>query len=61
VKLFNRRVKGTEKFWGRSGAESILQLRAALLSEDGQLERHMKTLPLSPFRNYKNRGTGKAA
>jgi hypothetical protein len=28
VKLFNRRVKGTEKFWSESGAEDVLQLRA---------------------------------
>lgn len=33
VKLFNRRVKGTEKFWSESGAEAVLQLRADYLSE----------------------------
>jgi hypothetical protein len=32
VKLFNRRVKGTEKFWSEDGAEAILQLRADYLS-----------------------------
>jgi hypothetical protein len=35
IKEFNYRVKGTEKFWDDpSGAEAILTLRAALLSED---------------------------
>lgn len=34
IKQINRRVKGTEKFWLEGGAEAILQLRAAYLSED---------------------------
>jgi hypothetical protein len=55
VKLFNRRVKGTEKSWGETGAEAILQLRAASLSEDGRLEEHLKSQPCSPFRTYKAR------
>ena len=33
VKRFNRRVKGTEKFWSEEGAEAVLQLRADYLSE----------------------------
>jgi hypothetical protein len=61
VKVFNRRVKGTEKFWGEVGGEAILQLRAAFLSEDGRLDRHLKERPSSPFRNYKARKIGKAA
>lgn len=61
VKVFNRRVKGTEKFWGDAGSEAILQVRAAFLSEDGRLDRHMKERPSSPFRNYKARKIGKAA
>jgi hypothetical protein len=61
VKVFNRRVKGTEKFWSEAGAEAILQLRAAFLSEDGRLDRHLKERPSSPFRNYKARKTGEAA
>jgi hypothetical protein len=61
VKVFNRRVKGSEKFWSEAGAEAILQLRAAFLSEDGRLDRHLKERPSSPFRNYKARKTGKAA
>jgi len=61
VKIFNRRVKGSEKFWNEAGAEAILQLRAAFLSEDGRLDRHLKQRPSSPFRNYKARKTGEAA
>lgn len=38
VKRFNRRVKGTEKFWSEEGAEAILQLRADYLSETEPLE-----------------------
>jgi hypothetical protein len=36
IKQFNKRVKGTEKFWLRGGAEAILQSRAAYLSDDGR-------------------------
>jgi len=39
VKQFNRRVKGTEKFWLKSGVEAVLQVRAAYLSNDGRVER----------------------
>jgi hypothetical protein len=39
VKLFNRRVKGSEKFWSEAGAEAILQLRADYLSETEPLDR----------------------
>ena len=38
VKQFNRRVKGTEKFWSEEGAEAILQLRADHLSETEPME-----------------------
>jgi hypothetical protein len=53
IKQFNRRVKGTEKFWNEDQAETILQLRAAQLSEDDRLSKHLKTRPISPFRQYK--------
>jgi len=46
VKEINYRVKGTEMFWNNpDGAEAILQVRAAALSEDNRLLRHLKTRP----------------
>jgi hypothetical protein len=51
---FNARVKGREKFWNRpEGAEAILQVRAALLSEDDPLGRHFAQRPGSPYRRRK--------
>jgi hypothetical protein len=45
------RVKGRQKFWNRpAGAEAILQLRAAVLSEDDRLERHFAGRPGNPYR-----------
>ncbi|MCX5670251.1 MAG: hypothetical protein NTU94_02880 [Planctomycetota bacterium] len=38
IKQVNHRVKGTEKFWVRGGAEAVLAVRAAYLSEDGRAE-----------------------
>lgn len=50
IKQINLRVKGTEMFWDDpDGAEAILQVRAAALSEDGRLERYLKTRPGWPF------------
>ena len=47
----NARVKSEQKYWNRgAGAEAILQLRAALLSEDGRLDRHLAARPGSPYR-----------
>ncbi len=40
VKRFNRRVKGTEKFWSEPGAEALLQLRADYLSETEPIEKY---------------------
>ena len=40
IKQINRRVKGSEKFWLKGGAEAILQVRAAYLSEDDRAERY---------------------
>ena len=40
VKRFNRRVKGTEKFWSESGADALLQLRADYLSETEPMEKY---------------------
>lgn len=39
IKQINRRVKGTEKFWYSEGAEAVLQVRAAYLSEDERAEK----------------------
>ena len=61
IKQFNYRVKGTEKFWDVGGAESILQVRAALLSEDERLAKHMETRDCLPFRRYQCRREGQAA
>ncbi|MGE3999889.1 MAG: hypothetical protein AB7I48_06720 [Planctomycetaceae bacterium] len=50
VKQINSRVKGTEMFWNDPhGAEAILQIRAAALSEDDRLNSHPQTRPGSPF------------
>jgi hypothetical protein len=40
VKQVSRRVKGSEKFWSSSGAEAMLRLRGASLSEDKPLDRY---------------------
>ena len=40
IKQINRRVKGTEKFWLEGGAEAMLQLRAAQLSQDDRWNRN---------------------
>jgi hypothetical protein len=46
VKEMNCRVKGTEMFWNDpSGAEAILQVRAAALCDDDRLARHLATRP----------------
>jgi hypothetical protein len=48
---FNARVKSKQKHWNRpAGAEAVLQVRAALLSEDGRLERFFAERPGSPYR-----------
>jgi len=36
VKLFGKRVKGTEQFWNVRGAEAIMALRSKWLSEDAE-------------------------
>ena len=46
VKEINYRVKGTEMFWNDpSGAEAILQVRAAALCDDDRLASHLATRP----------------
>jgi len=49
VKEINYRVKGTEMFWNNpTGAEAILHIRAAALSDDGRLPRFLARRPGSP-------------
>jgi len=40
IKQINRRIKGSEKFWLEGGAETMLQLRAAQLSQDDRWKRY---------------------
>lgn len=49
IKEVNYRVKGTEKFWNQDGAESVLAVRAAVLSDDERLAKHLAARPGSPF------------
>jgi hypothetical protein len=39
IKQVNRRIKGSEKFWLQGGAEAVLQVRAAYLSQDDRARR----------------------
>lgn len=51
---FNARVKSRQMYWNRpDGAEAILQLRAAVLSEDDRLERYFAERPGNPYRRRK--------
>jgi hypothetical protein len=62
IKEINYRVKGTEKFWDNpEGAEAILQVRAALLSDDNRLADHIANRPGSPFRRHATSEHGQAA
>jgi hypothetical protein len=57
IKEINYRVKGTEKFWNRpSGAEQILQVRAAALGDDDRLSEWILNRPGS---YYYRKSTGK--
>jgi hypothetical protein len=50
IKQINFRVKGTEMFWDDpEGAEAILHLRAAALSEDRRLDDYLSHRPGWPF------------
>ncbi len=57
IKQINRRVKGTEKFWLEGGAEAILQLRAALLSQDDRWNRYWSR----PRKHCRAAGSGRLA
>jgi hypothetical protein len=47
IKQFNQRVKGTDKFWIEGGAEAVLQVRAAYVSQDDRALEHYGHRPLS--------------
>lgn len=50
VNEVNYRAKGTEMFWDDpEGAEAILQICAAALSDDDRLVRHLQRQPGHPF------------
>jgi hypothetical protein len=40
IKQFNRRIKGTEKFWLKADVEAVLQVRAAYVSQDHRAEQN---------------------
>lgn len=62
VKEFNYRVKGSEKFWNEGrNAEAILQTRAAVLSDDNRLSRHIAERAGSPFRAYRRQSMAAAS
>ncbi len=45
VKQFNKRVKGTEQFWGEPGVEAILALRGHWVSQDDRWDRYWDNRP----------------
>jgi hypothetical protein len=50
IKQVGLRVKGTEMFWDDPrGAEAILHIRAAALSEDSRLDDYLRSRPGWPF------------
>jgi hypothetical protein len=62
IKEINYRVKGTEKFWNNpEGAEAILQVRGAQLSDDDRLADYIRSRPGSAFRRYSTREYAQAA
>jgi hypothetical protein len=45
VKQFNKRVKGSERFWSEDGVETVLALRSLWLSQDGRWDRYWANRP----------------
>jgi hypothetical protein len=56
IKMINKRVKGSEKFWSEPGAEAILQLRADCLGETETMSRFWleREAQASSHRRYRN-------
>jgi hypothetical protein len=50
IKEINYRIKGSEKFWIEGGAEAMLQVRAASLSDDERLHNHLRSRTGNPYR-----------
>lgn len=62
IKEINYRVQGPEKFWGNpEGAEAILQLRAAVLSDDDRLQTFVLNRPGSAIRRHEEAKPRQAA
>jgi hypothetical protein len=57
IKQINRRIKGSEKFWLEGGAEAMLQLRAAQLSQDDRWKRYWAR----PRKHRRAAGAGRLA
>jgi hypothetical protein len=57
IKQINRRIKGSEKFWLEGGAEAMLQLRAAQLSQDDRWKRYWAR----PRKHRRAAGSGRLA
>lgn len=45
VKLFNKRVKGTEQFWTTAGVEAVMALRAGWLSDESEFYQQLYAHP----------------
>ena len=55
---FNARVKSWNKWFNRGEeVEAVLQVRAAVLSEDGRLARYFAERLGNPYRRYQNKGS----
>jgi hypothetical protein len=59
IKQFNKRVKGTEKFWRPSAVEAVLQVRAAQFCQDGR-EARLWATP-RPYRAARHKPLCRAA
>ena len=57
IKQINRRIKGSENFWLEGGAEAMLQLRAAQLSQDDRWKRNWAR----PRKHRRAAGAGRLA
>jgi hypothetical protein len=61
IKEINYRIKGSEKFWIEGGAEAMLQVRAASLSDDERLHDHLHSRTGNPYRYRRRESKRRAA